>query len=297
MKLRILILLGGLLFSAHAKEAPPTFPDVSYGTHERNVLDFWQAEGDGPRPLLVDIHGGSWLSNGKEQILGRIPIKDYLSKGISVASISYRYSTIDPLPAPVHDAARAIQFLKSKACEWNINKDRIALQGTSAGGCSCMWILLHDDLKDPTSPDPVLRESSRVCAAATHAGQTTIDPRHFKEWIGEKWAVHSMVWKGLGAESKDAVWDHYADHQPLITEFSPITHLDKDDPPLWMSYGSDTNTPATSGGHSIHHPMLGLKMKEKADAIGHESHLSIKGAPPAPEHATSQEFLLQMLLD
>ncbi|MCA9450377.1 MAG: hypothetical protein KC931_24860, partial [Candidatus Omnitrophica bacterium] len=45
---------------------PPTFADVAYGLHDRNVLDFWQAGGDGPRPMLVMIHGGGWVAGDKK---------------------------------------------------------------------------------------------------------------------------------------------------------------------------------------------------------------------------------------
>ncbi|MFN0052537.1 MAG: alpha/beta hydrolase [Planctomycetales bacterium] len=155
---------------------PPeaTFAEVSYGPHPRNVLDFWRAEGVGPRPLLVYIHGGGWVKGDKRQ--KGPPIQPVLDRGISFAAINYRLTPEHPLPAPVHDAARAIQFLRSWAREWNVNPERLALTGPSAGACTSMWLLLHDDLADPDAADPVRRESTRVCAAAVQVGQTSIDP-------------------------------------------------------------------------------------------------------------------------
>src|SRR5688572_27975121 len=168
-----------LLFAADVPSGP-TQADVSYGPHERNVLDFWKAEGQGPRPLLVYIHGGGWTGGDKKQDPKNF--QPFLEKGISYAAINYRLSGEYPLPAPVHDAARGIQFLKSKAAEWNIDKDHIALTGGSAGACTSMWILLHDDLAEPKASDPVLRESTRVCAAAVSGGQASIDPRQLEPW-------------------------------------------------------------------------------------------------------------------
>src|SRR4029077_7525610 len=124
----------------------------SYGQYKSNVLDIWQAQGDGPRPLLVYIHGGGWLGGDKKQSGPKI--QAYLDKGISYAAINYRHTSEAPLPAPVHDAARAIQFLRTKAAEWNIDVNHIALTGGSAGACTSMWILLHDDLADPKAKDP-----------------------------------------------------------------------------------------------------------------------------------------------
>jgi acetyl esterase/lipase len=46
---------------------PPDYPDVAYGALERNRLDFWRAKGEGPRPLLVWIHGGGLFEPGLVQ--------------------------------------------------------------------------------------------------------------------------------------------------------------------------------------------------------------------------------------
>jgi len=67
---------------------------------------------------------------------------------------------------PLGDAARALQFVRSKAAEWNIDKTRIGATGGSAGACSSLWLAFHDDLADPKSSDPVARESTRLLCAA-----------------------------------------------------------------------------------------------------------------------------------
>ena len=38
----------------------PTKANVPYGTHERQVLDFYQAKSDSPTPVVFYIHGGGW---------------------------------------------------------------------------------------------------------------------------------------------------------------------------------------------------------------------------------------------
>src|SRR3982751_4453264 len=100
---------------------PPTFRGIKYGEHERNVIDFWQAKSTKPTPLLVYIHGGGWRG-GDKSMLALETLNFMREHGISVGSINYRYSDQAKLPAPVHDAARAIQFMRSKAGEWNLNK-------------------------------------------------------------------------------------------------------------------------------------------------------------------------------
>src|SRR5437763_549109 len=90
---------------------PPQFRAVHYAEHERNVLDFWEAKSSKPTPLLVYTHGGGWRG-GDKSALPPLTLRFMLEHKVSVASINYRYSSIAKLPAPVHDAARAIQFLR-----------------------------------------------------------------------------------------------------------------------------------------------------------------------------------------
>jgi acetyl esterase/lipase len=286
--------LTGVLFAEDSKPQAPTCSDVSYGPHALQVLDFWKAEGGGPRPLLVYIHGGGWTGGDKKQDVARF--RPFLEKGISYAAINYRLTGEDPLPAPVHDAARAIQFIRSKASEWNINPARIALTGGSAGACTSMWILLHDDLADPDSEDPVARESTRVTAAAVAGGQTSIDPKVIEGWLGPNVLKHRMINMAVGEKTIEGALRNYEKHRALYVEFSPYNHLDGDDPPLLMSYGNNMKLPSESAGHGIHHPVYGVKMKEKADRLGHECHLLIKGVSESEPYANATEFLMGKLL-
>ena len=227
---------------AEDKQPTPTYLDLSYGPHAMNVLDLWQADGEGPRPLLVYIHGGGWTGGDKKRPLARF--RPFLDKGISYAAVNYRLTGEAPLPAPVHDAARAIQFLRSKAAQWDINPARIALTGGSAGACTSMWILLHDDLADPKSTDPILRESTRVTAAAVSGGQTSIDPPLIESWLGPNVLKHHMINMAVGEKTIEAALKNYETHKPLYHEFSPYNHLDGDDPPLLMPYGNNMTLPS-----------------------------------------------------
>jgi acetyl esterase/lipase len=282
--------------TAVAAEPAPAFENMAYGEDVRNVLDLWVAEGDSPRPLLIYIHGGAWTSNDKSQIIGRVNITNWLAKGVSVASISYRYSTTDILPAPVLDAARAIQFLRYKAAELNIDPSRIALQGGSAGACSSLWIAFHDDLADPSASDPVLRESSRVQGAYAGSAQTTIDPKVINDWIGPLAASHSMIYRAVGASSYDDMMSNYDRYKLLIDEFSPINHMDPQDPPVFLTCPADMTVPPPNSSTAIHHGMFGVKLKEKADEIGYSKcSLSIAGTA-VPEHFSHQDLFLEAVL-
>ena len=272
----------------------PTHADVSYGPHPENVIDFWKAEGEGPRPLHIYIHGGGWRGGTKKTRPGQM--EPFLEKGISCASVEYRLTPENPLPAPVHDAARAIQFIRTKAKEWNIDPERIVLTGGSAGACTSMWLLMHDDLADPDNEDPVLRESTRVTAAAVAGGQTSIDPKQIVPWLGEKVLDHLMIANAVGEPDAKSALANYEKHEATYREFSAYNHVSEGDPPLFMSYGRDMTLPSKNAGHGIHHPVYGVKMKEKCDEMGVECHLVIPGVSESDQYSSANEFLYAKLL-
>ena len=93
----------------------PSHADVAYGEHPQQRIDVYLAEADKPTPLVLYIHGGGFRGGSKSGVNPR----PFLDAGISVASIEYRFVQHDRLPAAHHDCRRALQFLRSKAGEWN----------------------------------------------------------------------------------------------------------------------------------------------------------------------------------
>lgn len=241
---------------------PPTFANVRYGPHERNILDFWQARSDRPTPVVVSIHGGGFRRLNKS-VRGEL-LEACLANGISVAAISYRYSTQAIAPAPFLDSARAVQFLRSKAKEWHIAKERFGGTGGSAGAGMVLWLGFHDDLADPDNSDPVLRESSRLSCMGVINSQTSYDPRFIK----------AMFPPNTPLPAEDALNDLFgmksmanAENAPpekihLFEEMSPLHHLTPDDGPVLMVYPLKMDSPP-----DIHHPLFGMRLKEKMDAL------------------------------
>jgi len=117
-----LLILAAVAITLRAAAAetnlpPPTFASVRYGPYPSNLLDFWQAKSDGPAPVVFFVHGGGWRGGNKSMVPPAL-VWFMLEHHISVSSIDYRLSDKAKLPAPVHDAARALQFIRSKAAEW-----------------------------------------------------------------------------------------------------------------------------------------------------------------------------------
>ena len=131
----------------------PIEPDenVSYGPHRMQRIYFWRAKSDKPTPLLFYIHGGGWT--GGDRSVVRSMLKPALDAGISVVSVEYRMirdatadGLVPPVKGPMFDCARALQFTRSKAKEWNLDKTKVALAGGSAGACTSLWLAFHDEI-------------------------------------------------------------------------------------------------------------------------------------------------------
>ena len=274
----------------------PTLAEVRYGPHERQVLDFWRADSATPTPLVFVIHGGGWQSGEKERVNKFVSVEGLLAQGISVVAINYRLikhaeaeGVTPPVKAPLHDAARALQFVRSQAAVWNLDKTRIGAAGGSAGACSSLWLAYHDDLADPTSPDPIARESTRLFCAAVTVAQTTLDPVQMKAWTpNSKYGGHAF---GLATfEQFLAARDRL---QPLIAEYSPYHLVTKDDPAVYLIY----NTPPALGQDQkdpTHTANFGVKLQEHCQSVGVACELMYPGAKDVA-HTTAQDYLIAKL--
>ena len=290
---KLFLTLISILLSIHnstAQKIQPTYKNISYGPHQDMTLNFWNFESESPVPLLVHIHGGGWIGGKKNETIS----PNELKKGYSFASIDYRLAGTELLPAAVHDAARAIQFLRTKAKEWNFNPARIAVIGGSAGAASSLWLAYHDDMADPKSDDPVLRQSSRVCGAVAMGGQTTLDPFLLEKKIGPACIQHGMIWKTVGAKSIEDLMENWGQYKDLSLLCSPMTHVSKDDPPVFLNYGKPAPIPVIKGD-GIHHAGFGRLLKEKCKKMGIDCHLQVKGHETAK--LTKDQFLQKILFN
>ena len=281
----------------------PTFANVPYGTHERQVLDFYQAKSDIPAPVLFFIHGGGWVAGDKKGF----DVTPYLAAGIAVVSINYRYTSHayaagvkPPVAWPMHDAARALQFLRSKAAQWHIDKARIGASGGSAGACTSLWLAFHDDMADPKSSDPIAHESTRLWCAAVISAQTTLDPQEMHEWTpNSRYGGHAFGFMSdpKDPKTRDLQFAQFLAHRDevlsWIKEYSPIAHVSADDPPIYLMY----STPPALGQHQkdpTHTANFGVKLEEKMQSVGIECELVYPGAPNV-KHPQMTQYLIEKL--
>lgn len=287
----------------------PTLANVSYGTHPKQVLHFWKAQSDKPAPLLFEIHGGGWIGGGRMSGLGEL-LEPMLEAGISVVSIEYRFigEAIElgiepPVKAPMHDAARALQFVRSKAEDWGIDAERIIVSGSSAGACTSLWLAFHDDLSEPRSSDPVARESTRLMAAAVTNAQTTLDPEQMCQWIPNSvYGSHAFgIFKSVNggplypegkfAMDMDAFLEQRDEMMPWINEYSPYSHASADDPPIYLNYNKEAPNPYKPHSDPTHSSNFGFFLLQHLNDMKVDCELVYPGAPNA-EYETVAEYII-----
>lgn len=276
--------------SRRGAQVAPTISDVKYGPHNRNVLDFYQAKSGKPTPLVLYIHGGGFRGGSKKSV-NQGTLKELLAAGISVAAIEYRLVPDNPLPAAHHDSLRALQFIRSKTIEWNIDKKQIGAFGGSAGAQICMWLGFHDEMADKNSSDPLKRESSRLTCVVTNGGQTTMDFDWWKKWVPGYEKPHREPTEYFGNVTEEKL-------DNIVKDISALSLISSDDPPIFMSYGmkpddSIPTDPKIGQGWKVHHVIFGIKLKEKMDQLGIEANLKYPGVQTKYDSAGS--FLIAKL--
>ncbi len=293
------------------KSAPPKAPaikpteaDVPYGPHPKQKLDFYKAASDKPTALMFFIHGGGWVAGTKSQVTD---LKKVLDAGVSVVSVEYRFiqeaiaeNVKPPVSWPLQDAARALQFVRSKAGGWNIDKQRIGACGGSAGACSSLWLAFHDDMADPKSSDPIARESTHLWCAAVIGAQTSLDPKQLKEWTpNSRYGGHAFGFfpNPQDLKTRDTDFANFLAHRdevlPWIKLYSPIELVSAGDSPVYLIY-TDKPEMGAEKKDPTHTANYGVKLQEKCKSLGVPCEFRYPDAPDAP-HASAADYLIDKL--
>jgi len=223
------LFLDGLLYGQPGTPLAPTLRDLPYATaHVAQRLDVYLPQSTAPTPAVVFIHGGGWRGGSKSRIPGFLATA--VREGwLAVVAVEYRFTDVAIHPAQVNDCMRAIQYVRVKAKEWNIDGTRLGVTGGSAGGHLALWVALHDDAASPRATDPVGRESCRVSCVVSFAGPTdwgllsTLPHRHP--------AYRQLLGYAPGTPAAEMADD-------LKTSVSPTSYVSADDPPVLQVQGS-----------------------------------------------------------
>lgn len=228
---------------------------AQYGDRTLQLDIFRPKQASVPLPAIVCIHGGGWGKGAK--IHHRKVAQALASEGFVTASIDYRLSGEAIFPAHIHDCKAAVRFLRANAKEYGIDADHIGAIGHSAGGHLAALLATSRGVAKLEGDGGNTEFSSAIQAVVPMGGQTDF----MSERNREK-SASAAIWQAFLGGSQDEVPETYR-------LASPLTHLDKDDPPVWLITGEQDDP-------STHADALRMKMNE----FGIENGLTvIKNAP------------------
>lgn len=209
-------------------------------TLQKHLLDLYLPGKPGVKtPVVVFIHGGAWMVNDKYADMSymRNTIREFVDSGYALASIDYRHSTTAPFPAQVQDCNQAVDFLYRHAADYNLDPNRIALIGFSAGGhlASLMGLSRNNAVKE-FYPKGVLPAFRIRCVLDFYGPSDLVAASMSTDTAANN--ARSPVALLLGAQP--------VDRPDLARRASPVTYIDKADPPFLIVNGEkDESVPNT----------------------------------------------------
>jgi acetyl esterase/lipase len=164
----IALLLASSLLSAAEHQTELLWPHGAPGAKGDAAQDkpsltiCLPAEGKANGAAVVICPGGGY--GGLAMSYEGIDVGDWFSKqGITAFVLKYRLNGQGGYqhPIPMHDAQRAMRFVRSHAADWKLDPHKIGIMGFSAGGHLAATVGTHFDAGDPQAADPIDRASCR----------------------------------------------------------------------------------------------------------------------------------------
>ncbi|MBI5770462.1 MAG: alpha/beta hydrolase [Verrucomicrobia bacterium] len=184
-------------------------------------------------PAVVWIHGGGWTGGTKVEARAKNICSALVSAGYVALNIDYKLGE-GAWPTNLHDCKNAVRFLRTHAKEWQVDPDRIAVAGGSAGGHLALMVGYTSGLKELEPDAPYPGVSSAVRAVINMYGISDIFTRREIEPNG---TVTDRV-RPLGPVG---VYGH-ADNKAAYRLASPVSHIGRKTPPTLILHGDKDTT-------------------------------------------------------
>lgn len=197
-----------------------TLPNTPYGKRELH-LDLFRPDKPGKYPVLLLIHGGGWRSGNKSM---DIPLAQQIAaKGYVTAAVEHRLSPEALYPAAVYDIKAAVRFLRVNARKYNIDPDKMAIMGSSAGGQLAALVGMTANAKKFDGYEGNNHVSAKVQAIIDMDGILDFtDPNESAKDTDPTRRSAGAYWFGATYKEAPEKW----------IEASPIQYVGKDTPPV-----------------------------------------------------------------
>jgi len=194
-----------------------TIADITYVEYDGITLelDIHLPEGDGPFPLVIGIPGGGWRNCDKAGA------PTYLCDiGIAVAGVNYRVSSVATAPANLEDCLTAIRWLRTHAGEYNLDTERFAVYGSSAGG--------HLAALVGSWPQVEGEVSTKVNAVFDMCGPTDLTRIAIPDIAAKFEALYEVTSLYMGGPVEENL--------ELARRLSPLTYVSPESPPILIAH-------------------------------------------------------------
>jgi acetyl esterase/lipase len=244
-----------------------SFDPAKYGTIDPDVpycqidglelkMDVYFPSSGGPWPCMLFVHGGGW-TEGDKAPMPVVPTE----AGLLVVSINYRMYPAYRFPAMIEDVKCAIRFLRHHSAEFNLNPEKIALVGHSAGA----HLSALAGLTEPSAgwdTGPYLDQSSRVQAVVAMSGPFDL-AKKFPEWV------------------EDLKINVFGEDRYVSS--SPITYVRQDSPPFLIIHGDCDDAVPVEQANILHAALTEAGASSQLLIMANAGHgLDSAGGPVSP---------------
>jgi acetyl esterase/lipase len=224
---------------------------LAYATGANHSLDLYVPKtGAGPFKTVIWVHGGGWKSGSKADAAQALRL---VCRGYAVASIDYRLSSAGQFPVQAHDVKAAVRFLRANAAARNLDPNKFALFGSSAGGHLAAVAGLSDGVA-------ALTDTTMGNATTSSKVQAIVD------WYGP--TDLSKMDSLLAAQGTCPPTNHGASSSPeglllgcapadaacaaKVTAANPMTYVDASDPPTLIMHGTKDCVVPLAGSDALY---------------------------------------------
>lgn len=265
----------------------PTFAAVRLGTQALNIpyctqnamqkMDVYYPSSGGPWPVFVYVHGGSWRELDKAEGVGWRYLND---SGILVVSLNYRLAAFDiKFPAMIEDVKCAVRHLRANAAYYNLDPERIAALGASAGG-HLVALLGTADESAGWEVGEYLDQSSRVQAVIDISGPTDLT---LEMPDGIAMAVYYAFTELPGTDA------------PELVAASPVTYVTSDDPPFLILQGDKDPYVPVNQADALHTALTQAGVPSTLVVVENGDH-GLQGVDASPTQEQISAMILEFLM-
>lgn len=249
--------------------------DLMYGEHNLDKMELYLVEKVNNAPVVVYVHGGRFSGGSLKDILDE-DMKGALDNGMAYATIDYPLSPEVTLDEIMKHIARAIQYLRYHAEDYNLDKEKIAISGSSAGAGACLYLATTPDYQDLKSEDPVLRESSKPYCVGLYDTQANYNILKWEALLQDKIKDLDEIFEesieeinclyGIKVESIKQM----EEYKPVFEKFDMCRYIDSKMAPVFIKCFVEEE----DEHDYLHHPIHSAEVEKHCEAnqVSYEVH-------------------------